>query len=305
MINHYAALIKREFWEHRSMWVTPVAIASIVILGTLTTLVFAGDFAKELDLAIFGAQNIAGDMERKAMLSGFFVMSSPLFLLGLVILMVFYTLDSLYAERKDKSILFWRSLPVTDAETVISKLLTALILVPAITLAAVFATHLINLIMTAVWVSMKGGDAGVLIWGSVSLLDNWFAAIIVIYSACIWMSPFVGWFLFVSGYTKRAPLLMAFLPLILIPMVEGIFLRSAHFAEAVWGRLAQIPLFSGIDIEAIFEDDRPHLNEEMISLLSAIDFGKFITSIDTWIGIIVCGLLVTAAIYVRRYRDDS
>lgn len=305
MINHYAALIKREFWEHRSMWVTPVAIASIVILATLTTLVFAGDFAKELDLAIFGAQNIAGDMERKAMLSGFFVMSSPLFLLGLVILMVFYTLDSLYAERKDKSILFWRSLPVTDAETVISKLLTALILVPAITLAAVFATHLINLIMTAVWVSMKGGDAGVLIWGSVSLLDNWFAAIIVIYSACIWMSPFVGWFLFVSGYTKRAPLLMAFLPLILIPMVEGIFLRSAHFAEAVWGRLAQIPLFSGIDIEAIFEDDRPHLNEEMISLLSAIDFGKFITSIDTWIGIIVCGLLVTAAIYVRRYRDDS
>jgi len=305
MIKHYAALIKREFWEHRSMWVTPAAIASIVVLGTLTTLMFAGDFAKELDLAIFGAQNIAGDMERKAMLTGFFVMSSPLFLLALMILIVFYTLDSLYAERKDKSILFWRSLPVTDAETVISKLLTALILVPTITLAAVFATHVINLIVTSIWVSMKGGDASVLIWGSVSLLDNWFAAIIVMYSACIWMSPFIGWFLFVSGYTKRAPLLMAFLPLILIPMVEGIFLRSAHFAEAVWGRLAQIPLFSGIDIEAIFDDDRPHLNEEMISLLSTIDLGKFVTSIDTWIGIVVCGLLTTAAIYVRRYRDDS
>ena len=305
MINHYLALIKREYWEHRSMWVTPAAIASVVILGTLTTLMFAGDFAKELDLAIFGAQNIAGEMERKAMLTGFFVMSSPLFLLGLMILMVFYTLDSLYAERKDKSILFWRSLPVTDAETVVSKLLTVLILVPAFTLAAFIATHLVNLVITSIWVSMKGGDAGVLVWGSVSLFDNWFAAIIVIYSACIWMSPFIGWFLFVSGYTKRAPLLMAFLPLILIPMVEGIFLRSAHFAEAVWGRLAQIPLFSGVDIEAMFEDDRPHLNEEMISLLSAIDFSKFVTSIETWIGIIVCGILTTAAIYVRRYRDDS
>lgn len=305
MIGHYFALIRREFWEHRSIWVTPVAIASIVILGTLTTLVFAGDFAKELDLAIFGAQNIAGDVERKAVLTGFFVMSSPLFLLGLVILIVFYTLDSLYAERKDKSILFWRSLPVTDAETVVSKLLTALILVPAITMAAIFATHLVNLIMTSIWVSMKGGDAGVLIWGSVSLLDNWLAAIIVIYSACIWMSPFFGWFLFVSGFTKRAPLLMAFLPLILIPMVEGIFMHSAHFAEAVWGRLAKIPLFSGVDIETMFEQDRAHLTEEMISLLSAIDFSKFVTSIDTWIGIIVCGLLTTAAIYVRRYRDDT
>jgi len=304
MIRYYFALIKREFWEHRSFWVTPVAIASIIILGTLTALMFAGDFAKELDLAIFGAQNIAGDPHRKAILTGFFVGSSPLFVLGLAILIVFYTLDSLYAERKDKSILFWRSLPVTDAETVISKLLAALILIPAITIAAIIATHLVNLIVTSVWVSVKGGNAGVLIWGSVSLFDNWFAAIIAIYGMCIWMSPFVGWFLFVSAYTKRAPLLMAFLPLVLIPMIEGIFMRSAHFAEAVWGRGARIPLFSGVDVEAMLED-KMHLREDMISLLSVIDLGKFVTSIETWIGLIVCGLFVTAAIYVRRYRDES
>ncbi len=304
MIGHYIALIRREFWEHRSIWVTPTAIASIVILGTLTVLMFAGDFAKELDLAIVGAQNVAGDAHRKALLTGFFATSLPLFLLSLAILIVFYTLDSLYAERKDKSILFWRSLPVTDAETVISKLLTALILVPAITIAAIIATHIVNLIVTSIWVSMKGGSAGMLIWGSVSLLDNWLATAIGIFGMCIWMSPFMGWFLFVSAYTRRAPLLMAFLPLVLIPMIEGIFMRSANFAEAVWGRGGKIPLFSGVDIEAVFED-KMHLDEEMISLLSVIDIGKFVTSIDTWIGIIVCGLLTTAAIYVRRYRDES
>jgi len=305
MINHYLALIRRELWEHRSIWVTPVAIASIVTLGTLTALMFAGEFAHELDVAIFGAQNLAGDTERRAVLTGFFVGSSWLFLLGLSILTIFYALDSLYAERKDKSILFWRSLPVTDAETVISKLVTALIIIPAVAIAAIIATHIVNLIVTSIWVSMKGGDAGLLIWGSVPLLDNWFAPIVVIFCTSVWMSPFLGWFLFVSAYTKRAPLLMAFLPLILVPMVEGIFLRSAHFAEAVWGRGAKIPLFSGTDIKTFFDEDKIRLNEEAISLLSAIDFGKFVTSIDTWIGIIVCGLLTTAAIYVRRFRDES
>ena len=310
MIGHYVALIRRELWEHRSIFVTPIAIASIVTLGTLTALVFVGEFQEELNLAIFGAQNVAGETERKAVLTGLFIGSSWLFLLGVGVLTVFYALDSLYAERKDKSILFWRSLPVTDAETVISKLLTALIVIPAVAILGIFATHLINLVITGLWVSSKGGDAGMLIWGSVPIVDNWLAMILVIYAIAIWMSPFVGWFLFVSAWTKRSPLLMAFLPLVLIPMIEGIFMRSAHFAEAVWGRAGQIPIFAGIDMERFFDEKNPmhgagSIPEEMVSLLSHLDPGKFVASIDTWIGIVVCGLLTTAAIYVRRYRDES
>jgi ABC-2 type transport system permease protein len=310
VIGHYVALIKRELWEHRSIFVTPIAIASIVTLGTLTALVFVGEFQKELNLAIFGAQNVAGETEREAVLTGLFLVSSWLFLLGLGVLTVFYALDSLYAERKDKSILFWRSLPVTDAETVISKLLTALFVIPTIAMIGIIGTHLINLVITSLWVSSKGGDAGMLIWGSVSFLDNWLAMIVVLYGIAIWMSPFIGWFLFVSAWTRRSPLLVAFLPLVLIPMIEGIFLRSAHFAEAVWGRSAKIPIFAGIDMERFFDEDNPmrgaaNLPEEMVSLLAHLDLGKFITHIDTWIGIVVCGLLTTAAIYVRRYRDES
>ena len=305
MINHYLALVRRELWEHRSIWVTPLAIASVVTLGTLTALVFSGKFAQELDVAIFAAQNIVGDNERRVVLTGFFFVSSQLFLLGLGVLTIFYALDSLYAERKDKSILFWRSLPVTDAETVISKLLTAMILIPAVAIIAIIATHIINLIVTSIWVSMRGGDAGMLIWGSVPLLDNWLAMAIAIFGVSIWMSPFLGWFLFVSAYTRRAPLLMAFLPLILIPMIEGIFTRSTNFAEAVWGRGAKIPLFADMDIERFFEDGHPQITKEMVSLLAHIDLGKFFTSIDTWLGIIVCGLLTTAAIYVRRFLDES
>ncbi|MCP4332455.1 MAG: hypothetical protein GY785_07340 [Gammaproteobacteria bacterium] len=305
MIGTQLALMKREVWEHRSIYVTPLAIASIVTLGTLAMLMFAGGFAKELDIAIFGATNIAGDAERKVALTGFFVGTSWVFLLAAMVLTVFYTLDSLYAERKDKSILFWRSLPITDAEAVISKLATAIVVIPLVTVAAIIATHIVNLLVTSIWVSVKGADAGHLIWGSVPLLDNWLAALIVTLASAIWMSPFIGWFLFVSAYTKRSPLLMAFMPLVIIPLLELIFLRSSVFAEAVFTRRGMIPLFKGMDMEAFFDEESLHVNEEVVSLLAHLDVVQFLSSASMWGGVLVCALFVTAAIYVRRYRDES
>jgi ABC-2 type transport system permease protein len=305
MINHHLALIKREIWEHRSIYVTPIAITVIVTLGLLAMLVFASGYAAELDVAIFSAQNVVGDNGRRTVLTGFFLGSSWVFVVALTILIIFYCLDSLYAERKDKSILFWRSMPVTDAETVISKLIVALFVIPAVTFLGVVVTHLINLIITSVWVSMKGADAGLLIWGSVALLDNWAAALIVILAGGIWMSPFIGWFLFVSALTKRAPLLMAFMPLILITLLEKIILRTHVFAQYVLGRGESIPLFRTVDIGKFFDEEEWRITEESISLLTHLDVVQFISSPATWAGIVVCGLLSTGAIYIRRYRDES
>lgn len=305
MIRHQLALIKREIWEHRSIYVTPLAIASIVTLGVLAMLMFASGFAAELDVAIFGASNLAGDPERKAALTGFFLGTSWVFLVALAILTVFYCLDSLYAERKDKSILFWRSLPVTDAETVISKILTAVVIIPLVAVLGIVITHLVNLIVTSIWVSMKGGDAGILIWGSVAFLDNWLAALIVVLASAIWMSPFVGWFLLVSAYTKRSPLLMAFLPLILLGLLESIIFRTHVFAENVLARGDGIPIFRSMDVDRFFSEEEWRLSEDSIDLLVHLDVVQFITSPATWAGIVVCGLLSTGAIYVRRYRDES
>lgn len=304
MTGHYLALIKREFWEHRSIYITPVAIAVVVTLGVLAMLALVSGFAKELDVAIFGAQNIAGEVERKAALTGFFLSTSWIFLIALGVLTVFYCLDSLYAERKDKSILFWRSLPVTDAETVIAKLVTALLVIPLVAVAGIIVTHLVNLVVMSIWLAGKGGDASVMIWGSVPLLDNWLGALIVTLCGALWMSPFAGWFLFVSAFTKRSPLLMAFMPLVVIPLLEGIVLRSSVFAEAVLGR-GGIPLFKSMDFEAVFEQEQWRVSEDIGSLLTHIDLGKFVSTPSLWAGIVVCGLFVTAAIYVRRYRDES
>lgn len=305
MITNQLALIRREIWEHRSIYITPMAIAIIVTLGVFAMLIFASGFAAELDAVIFGATNIAGETERKAALTLYFLGTSWLFLVALAILTVFYCLDSLYAERKDKSILFWRSMPVTDAETVISKLIIALLVIPVAAIIGIIVTHLVNLVVTSVWVSMKGGDASLLIWGSVSLLDNWLAAVIVILATGIWMSPFIGWFLFVSAYTKRSPLLMAFMPLFLLALLEKIILRTHVFAEHVLGRGDGMPLIRTDNIERFFDEEQWRIAEGATSLLVHLDIVRFLTSPATWAGIIVCGLLSTAAIYVRRYRDES
>jgi ABC-2 type transport system permease protein len=305
MIGHQLALIKREIWEHRSIYVTPIAIAVIVSLISLAGMVTVSAFDKEIDMALFSASSIAGDAERQAALTVFFLGTSWVFLFALAILTTFYSLDCLYAERKDKSILFWRSLPITDAETVVSKLLTAIIVLPVVTVTAIIVTNLVNLIVSTVWVMIQGGDAAHLIWGSVSLFDNWTAALIVTVASAIWMSPLIGWFLFVSAFTRRSPLLMAFMPLIIIPIIEWIFFRSKVFASAVFGRGEMIPLFREMNFEHFFDEDRRKVNEEVISLLAHIDIGKFLVSPSVWMGVVVCGLFVTAAIYVRRYRDES
>ena len=305
MIRHQIALIKRELWEHRAIYVTPAAIAVIVTLGVLAMLMLASGFAKELDLAIFSAQNIAGDAERRAALTAFFVGTSWVFLVALMFLTVFYSLDSMYAERKDKSILFWRSMPATDAETVISKLVTAAIVIPVVTAAAIWVTHLINLIVISIWVSMKGGDAGMLIWGSISIFDNWFAALIIVVASGMWMSPFIAWFLFVSTWAKRMPIMWAFLPPIVLGLLEWIVFRTKYFLTTIGERGDMRPLFHSLSLERFFEEEQWRDGVENISLLEHIDLVGFVTATGFWSGLLVCGILTTAAIYVRRYRDDS
>ncbi len=304
MIRNQLALIRREVWEHRAIYVTPAAIAIIVSLLTLTGQVSVSAFGEAVDLAIVGASNVDEDHRRVVMMALFGVVTS-IFSLGAWIVMVFYSLDALYAERKDKSILFWRSLPITDAETVISKLITALLVIPLVFLAAVVVTHLIILILTTIWIEIQGGDSGVLLWGSAPFFDAWAAFLIIAIAYPLWLAPLVGWFLFVSAYTKRSPLLMASLPLLIVPMLEKMLIGTHLFWDAIFVRTFRPPL-TRFDVSELFDEDTAfEVAQQNVSLLAAIDIGRFLGSPSLWGGLVVCGLLTAAAVYVRRYRDES
>jgi ABC-2 type transport system permease protein len=307
MIGHQIALIKRELWEHRAIYVTPLVIALIVSIMAVTGQVVLSAFDHEVSIAIIGASNL-GATERAAAITVLLAGVSSLLVMAMWVLTVFYSLDALYAERKDRSILFWRSLPCTDAETVVSKLLTAAVVIPLITFVVVMLTHLIVLALASLWLGFQGADAWHLIWRAAPLPSNWTATLVFLLALPLWLSPFIGWFLFVSAFTRRSPLLVAFLPIVILPLLERSFIGTSLFFDALFVRTGSLPLFRGLSTGEIFtyQGDDWSVGDRLPSgLLSLLDLSRFFGSPSLWIGLLVCGLFTTAAIYVRRYRDDS
>ena len=305
MITNQVALIRRELWEHRSLYVVPAVLGMLIVLLEITGQTAISAFGKHIDTAILGATNI-GENERAAIISALMSVVSGLFIFVMWLLILFYSVDALYAERKDRSILFWRSLPVTDAETVLSKLATAVVVIPLITLAFIAATHVLVLIVTSIWVGSRGASAWHLIWEAAPLVDNWGATLVILMAVTIWLSPFVGWFLLVSAYTKRAPILMSLLPIAVLPLLERIFFSSNILIDVLFTRSAKIPIYNRDELKGLFDDEMfRSIGNEGVSLISMLNVGKFLSSASMWGGLLVCGLLTTAAIYVRRFRDDS
>lgn len=305
MLGNQFALIRRELWEHRSLYVVPGVLGVVLVLAAVTGQVTISAFGTHVDMALLGATNI-GVNERGAGISALMAVFASLFVIAMWILTVFYSLDSLYAERKDKSILFWRSMPVTDAETVVSKLVTALVVIPIVSLAFIALTQVLVLLVTSIWVGLRGANAWHLIWSAVPLLDNWSATLIYVLSLSLWLAPFVGWFLLVSAYTKRSPMLMAILPILLLPMLERNILGSTLLFDAIFVRTAKNPIFRDFDGLTLLNDHSfAEAARDGISLVSMLDVGGFLTSPGLWTGLVVCGLFTTAAMYVRRFRDES
>ncbi len=309
MIGHQLALIRREIWEHRSIWITPAAVATVVTFLAIAVVIMVAAFGEAVNPDIEKiADATVPDSMRRAALAGILVGNTLVFLLAMWFLTVFYCLDALYAERKDRSILFWRSLPITDAETVISKLLTAFFAIPIATMIAVMVSHLLNLIIMSIWLATAGANATRFVWGAVPLFDAWAAGFVVLLALPVWLAPLLGWFLFISAWAKQGPLLRAVLPIAILPILEYIIFKSWNLGSAILDRLRleTMPIFDIQRFTSRFDtDDIRSMVAEDISLVSLLDIRAFISSGEVWAGLLVCGLFATAAIYVRRYRDES
>jgi len=306
MIATQIALIRRELWEHRSIIVTPIVIGLILSLGVLMTEGMLTAHTEEVDIGIATMSNLGDESHRSAVINGLLFIPSVIILIGMSILVIFYSLDALYAERKDKSILFWRSLPVTDAETVISKALTGALVIPLISFAAIIATQLISMLLSSIWIMIEGGNAIHLIWAPASLVSLWAATLAGILMLSLWLSPFLGWFLFVSAFAKRMPLLLAALPIVMLPMLENWIFGSKMFFEAFFVRTVEPIRDAAEAAKASFEiSENLRVSSFIANPWQAIDFGNFFAKPDLWAGLIVSAIFITAAVYVRRYRDES
>ena len=306
MMGRQVALLRREMWEHRSIFVVPAVVAVLMVLSSLTGQVSVNHI-EHIDAGIIGIQNLPENARSAALTIMMIGMTTP-FIIAMWVLTIFYALDSLYSERKDRSILFWRSIPVTDLETVVSKLVTAVIIIPLVTFALVVVTQVLVLATTSAWINIRGGSPWHMIWTAMPFADSWIATLTLLLALPLWLSPFIGWFLFVSAFTKRSPLLVAAMPIVLLPMLEKLFFGTGLLADAFFVRSIKMPLFAGIDnMELFFREgeDLTRFADARLSLTGLLDVGGFLQDPRLWTGFIVCGLFTAAAIYVRRYRDES
>ena len=277
----FLTLVRRELWEHGSLVWAPLAMALMTIVVSLVSGMVKGsvdiDLGEDRPLP-----ELFGDAEKQR---GIFtlVMAGlvlPQLLVAFVVVF-FYLLDCLFTERRDRSILFWKSLPVSDAKTVLSKLFVALVAVPLWSWALSLVVGLVVFGVVAAQVSGTPA-AGLGTWHGGTWLTVQAAVLGKMVIAALWYLPVAGWLLLVSVLAKRAPFLWATLPFLVLSLAERIALGSN-----VVGALVAQRLFG--------------FSEE-VSLMSEF---PLLASPGLWIGVAVGAALVYAAIRVRRRSDDS
>jgi ABC-2 type transport system permease protein len=268
--------VRRELWEYRSIYVAPLAVASVALFAfTLSSI--AGIWEKPLRLNPAQPQapyDIAAGM---MMLTG-------------IVVSVFYCLDALHGERRDRSILFWKSLPVSDLTTVLAKASIPLVVLPLFTFAITVAMQWLMLLVSSA-VLLVSGQSVVAFWTKLSFLRMSLLLLYHLLTAhALWPFPVYCWLLLVSGWARRATFLWAALPLIAIAGVEQIMFHTWHFARLVGSRL--IGDTQTIAAGGMFPTGP----------MTHITPGIFLTTPGLWIGFAIAVAFLGAAVRLRRYQ---
>lgn len=275
--------VRRELWENRSIYLAPPAVAAVFLVGFFIGLIRLPDRMRAA-LALDPMQ------QHEAIQQPYVIVA--LMLMGIALLVaVFYCLDALYGERRDRSILFWRSLPVSDLTSVLSKASIPILVLPLVTFAVTVATQLIMLLASSAVLAASGMSATTL-WNHVpffktSLIN--FAHLVVFHG--IWYAPFYAWLLMVSAWASRAPFLWATLPPLAIGVVEKLAFNTSHFAALVRYRFMGGPE-SGAPADTMTMD-----------MLGPHPLGRFLTSPGLWSGLAVAAVFLFAAVRLRRSRS--
>jgi ABC-2 type transport system permease protein len=287
-------LIRREFWEHRALWMAPLVIA--VLLVACAFVVHIGP----------NAQRFWSDDSNRLALFGLtqWGLTVPQYLV-MAIVLSFYLLDCMYVERKDRSILFWKSMPVSDAATVASKLLTALVVVP---LGVYLLTVVTNLLFSVILIarSSLGGAPGLSAWNTVVWLKAEALVLYAVIVSAFWYAPMAAYLVLVSAWARRNVFLWATLPPLFAIIVERLAFGTQYVTGLIeyrtWG------IWKAINLGHSMERTMTHGDHHIPSLAGVFDTlhvsGPFL-NIDLWLGLAVAAGFAFAAARIRRYRDDT
>ena len=285
-------LVRRELWEHRALWLAPLVVAAL--LGVVAAI---GRAHIQMD----NAPDLSSESQRVALFSIIqVVFAVPLYIV-IAFVGSFYLLDCLYAERKDRSILFWKSLPVSDGLTVCSKLLVGLVVAPFGVFALALLSHLVFTAILGARVAL-GSLPPVFTGNSYEWLRTEAVMLLATSFAVLWWAPIAGYLLLVSAWVRRAPILWATLPLVLGPVLEWVAFGTRYLLSFIDYRVNGIWGILGVGHLNIVSKHGLH---PVGTALEVLDLRGAFTAIDLWLGLAVTAALVYAATRIRRYRDDT
>lgn len=277
--------LRRELWENPSVVFAPAAVACFIVLAILYAAVrYTGEILSRLEI----------DKVAPTRLASAPILVVPLWLgITMAGVAIFYSLDALYSERRDRSILFWKSLPVSNTTTVLSKMAVPMVLVPIVTfIAAVIADILIFLIESVALlthhVSLSSAWSGVNFF---SLVGNLAYALTVV---TLWYAPIYAWLLLVSASARRAPLLWAVIPFFVLSIFERIAFHTKYVIQFIANRFSGVFPVAYSNRHGLFNDENAHV---------AWTPGHFLATPALWLGLLFAALALILIIRLRRSAE--
>ena len=276
--------VRREVWENRSIYLAPLAVAAVILVGFLiSTVRLPGKMRAAAAL---------GPTEQQHLVAQPYLFSAGVMMLTTLLVGVFYSLDALHGERRDRSILFWKSLPVSDLTTVLSKAITPVVILPLVTFAVAVGTHSVMLLVGTA-VLLGSGLSATPLWSHGSLFQSWLMLLhhlLIVHG--LWYAPLYGWLLMVSAWARRAPLLWASLPLLVIGVLEKIVFNTSHFGMMLANRM----------MGGAGGDEYMPASLSMDPLMHFTP-AAFLSSPGLWIGLAVAAAFLATAVRLRRYAE--
>ncbi len=277
--------VRRELWENRSLYIAPLVVAGIVLLGFLVSTVTLPEQIRTLPALTPAERHEVVTMPYSAVAAA---LIATAFIVG-----VFYSLDALHSERRDRSILFWKSLPVSDRMTVLSKASIPLVVLPLFAFAVAVVAQLI-ILLVSIAVLLVSGTGIATWWREVQFFPSLLALLYAVAAITLWHAPIYTWLLLVSAWARRAPFLWAVLPPLAAGFLERLAFNTSHVQALLQYRL--IGWFGrAFDVEPEASAATDHLK--------LIAPEKLLSTPAFWLGLAFAVACLTAAVRLRRYRE--
>jgi ABC-2 type transport system permease protein len=274
--------LRRESWEYRSIYVAPLAVAALILFGFLISTIHLREKMR--------TASTLSPMQQHQLIAQPYDFAALLIMFTTLVVAVFYCLDALHGERRDRSILFWKSLPVSDLNAVLAKASIPLVVLPLVTFSITVVTQLIMLLLSTM--VLLGDVPGIAtLWTQLSLFQTSLLLLYHLFAVhSLWYAPFFGWLLLVSGWARRAPFLWAGLPLLAIGIVEKIAFNTSHFAAMLEYRL-------GGSAEAVIAPGTVPMDP-----MTHVTPGHFLSNPGLWLGLAIFAAFLAASVRLRRYQ---